>query len=215
MACRCSRSLFSACQSAPLAVGYVEGEYVHLAPVTIAELTEVAVRQGDRVVPGQVVARQERTDAAIALAEAEAACGQARAELANLREGSRPEEIRVIEAALESARVRLHEANRQADRQITLAKGGIVSEANLDAAVAERDIARTAIAQFEAELAVARLPARAGLVAAAESRLDGAEAAVRARGLAAREARPRRARSPARSPTSSAAPARSPGRPSR
>ena len=61
------------------------------------------MRQGDRVTAGQVVARQERTDAEIALAEAEAARDQAAAELANLREGSRPEEIAVTEAALEAA----------------------------------------------------------------------------------------------------------------
>ena len=60
-----------------LAVGYVEGDYVRLAPVSAAELVEVAVRQGDRVEAGQVVARQERTDAEIALAEAEAARQQA------------------------------------------------------------------------------------------------------------------------------------------
>jgi HlyD family secretion protein len=163
-----------------LAAGYVEGEYVLLAPVATGELTEVAVRQGDRVAAGQIVARQERTDAEIALAEAEAARGQAEAELANLREGSRPEEIRVIEASLDSARVRLGEAERQAERQIKLATSGVVSEATLDQVVAERDMARTELAQFEAELAVARLPAREGLVAAAESRLRGAEAAVRA-----------------------------------
>ena len=77
--------------------------------------------------PGQVVARQERTDAEIALAEAEAAREQAEAELANLREGSRPEEIAVTEAALEAARVRLREAERQAERQTALAGRDVVS----------------------------------------------------------------------------------------
>ena len=102
-----------------LAVGYVEGEYVQLAPVSSAELVEVAVRQGDRVATGQPVARQERTDAEIALAEAEAARAEAEAELANLREGSRPEEIAVTEAALEAAQVRLARGpapGRAADR---------------------------------------------------------------------------------------------------
>jgi HlyD family secretion protein len=84
--------------SAPelLAVGYVEGEYVNLAPVTAATLTRVGPRQGERVTTGQIVAEQERADAEIALAEAEAARDQAEAELANLREGSRPEEIAVL-----------------------------------------------------------------------------------------------------------------------
>lgn len=163
-----------------LAVGYIEGEYVHLAPVTSAELVKVAVRQGDPVAAGQVVARQERTDAEIALAEAEAARDRTAAELANLQEGSRPEEIRVTEAALEAARVRLREAERQADRQVALADRGVVPEAGLDTAIANRDTARTEVAELEARLAVDRLPARAHVVSAAESSLEGAEAAVRA-----------------------------------
>jgi HlyD family secretion protein len=162
-----------------LAVGYVEGEYVHLAPVTAATLVEVVPRQGDRVAAGATVARQERADAEIALAEAEAARGEAEAELANLREGSRPEEIAVTEAALEAARVRLREAERQASRQTALAERGVVPEADLDAVLATRDTARADVAQLEAELAVQRLPARPQVVAAAESRLAAAEAAVR------------------------------------
>jgi HlyD family secretion protein len=162
-----------------LAVGYVEGDYVMLAPVSTAELTEVAVRQGDRVTAGQLVARQERTDAEIALAEAEAARAEAEAELANLREGSRPEEIAVTEAALEAARVRLREAQRQAERQTALARRDVISEASLDTAIADRDTARTEVEELQARLAVERLPARPQVVAAAESRLAGAEAAVR------------------------------------
>ncbi len=162
-----------------LAVGYVEGDYVNLAPVTSAELTEVAVRIGDRVAAGDVVARQERTDAEIALAQADAARDQAEAELANLREGSRPEEIRVTEASLEAAQVRLREAERQADRQTALARQGVVPQANLDTVIADRDTARSDVAQLEAQLAVERLPARPQVVAAAESQLKGAEAAVR------------------------------------
>ena len=172
------------CAVAPevLAVGYVEGEYVNLAPVTAATLTEVGPRQGDRVTAGQVVARQERTDAEIALAEAEAARDQSEAELANLREGSRPEEIAVTEASLQAAEVRLREAERQAERQTALAGQGVVPQANLDTVIANRDTARTDVAQLEAQLAVQRLPARPQVVAAAESRLRGAEAAVREAG---------------------------------
>ena len=166
-------------QAAVLAVGYVEGEYVHLAPVSTAELLEVAVRQGDRVEPGQVIARQERTNAEIALAKAEAAQKQAEAELANLLEGSRPEEIAVTEAMLEAARVRLREADRQAERQTALAGRDVVSQASLDSTIAERDTARTQVTELQAQLVVQRLPARAQVVAAAESQRAGAEAAVR------------------------------------
>lgn len=173
-------ALFGACQSpAPLAVGYVEGDYVHLAPVATATLVEVAVSQGDAVSAGHSVARQESQDAEIALAEAAAARAQAAAELADLHEGSRPEEIAVIEASRDAARVRLAESERTAARQTTLSRDGIVSEAVLDRALAERDTAAAALAELEAQLVVARLPARAGRLEAAESRLRGAEAAER------------------------------------
>ncbi len=162
---------------APMAVGYVEGEYVNLAAVSTAELTEVLVTKGDRVAPGQLLARQERTDAEIALAEAEAALAQAEADLANLREGSRREEIAVIEAGLASARVQLAEAARVADRQARLAADGVISEALLDRDISARDVAEAAVRELEAKLEVARLPARPHVVAAAEARRAAAEAA--------------------------------------
>jgi HlyD family secretion protein len=163
-----------------LAVGYVEGDYVRLAPVGAAELVEVAVRMGSRVEAGAAVARQERSDAEFALAEARAARGEAEANLANLREGNRPEEIAVTEAALAAAKVRLREAAREAERQTALAARGVVSQASLDGALAARDTADTEVAQLDARLVVERLPARPQLVAAAESRLAGARAAVEA-----------------------------------
>jgi HlyD family secretion protein len=75
--------------------------------------------------------------------------------------------------------VRLREAEREAERQTELSRRGIVSDSVLDHAVAERDVAGTAVAELEAQLGVARLPAREGLLQAAESRLGGAEAATR------------------------------------
>jgi HlyD family secretion protein len=179
----CSLPLIAGLLACPapgvLAVGYVEGDYVNLAPVTSAELSEVRVRMGDRVEAGVIVARQERTDAEIALAQAQAARGQAEAELANLREGSRPEEIRVTEASLDAARVRFADAERQAARNTELNRQGVVPQSSLDTVITARDTAAAEVAQLEAELAVKKLPARAQVVAAAQSSLQGAEAAVR------------------------------------
>jgi HlyD family secretion protein len=125
------------------------------------------------------VARQDRTDAEIALAEAEAARREAAATLADLREGSRPEVIAVTEARLAAARVRLGEAERSASRQTELSRRGVVSDAALDEATARRDTLQTEVGEIEAQLAVERLPSRPHVVAAAESRLAGAEAKAR------------------------------------
>ena len=92
--------LFSACgPAAPLAVGYVEGEYVHLAPIEVAQVETVSVRRGDRVEAGQPVVTLEAADARIAVAQAKSAVAQAQAQLADLKIGKRPEEIAVLEAA--------------------------------------------------------------------------------------------------------------------
>src|SRR5438046_2694374 len=97
-------SLISSCAGpAPLAVGYVEGEYALLAPIETAEVKSIAVKRGDRVTAGQAVIGMETSDMTIAVAQAEAALAQAEAQLADLQIGKRPEEIAVLEATQKSA----------------------------------------------------------------------------------------------------------------
>ena len=69
--------LFGACApAAPLAVGYVEGEYVLLAPIEVAQVEAVTAKRGDRVGPGAPVVTLESADAKIAVAQAQAALAQ-------------------------------------------------------------------------------------------------------------------------------------------
>ncbi|MBS0564143.1 MAG: HlyD family efflux transporter periplasmic adaptor subunit [Proteobacteria bacterium] len=162
----------------PLATGYVEGDYVLIAPVATATIDSLAVARGDRVVAGQPLASLERRDAEIALAEARAAVARAEGQLANLREGRRPEEIRVIEAALASARARADEAERTRARLDNLASSGSASKAQRDDAATAAKVAAASVAEAEANLAVARLPARPQEIAAAEATLAGARAGL-------------------------------------
>ena len=104
-------SLFAFCDgNEPLAVGYVEGEYVLVAPIETAQIIAVEVRRGDHVAADQPLARLTRRDADIAVAEAKAATALAERQLANLRLGKRPEEIAVIEASLRSAKAQAVDA---------------------------------------------------------------------------------------------------------
>jgi HlyD family secretion protein len=118
-------SLFAACGGAgPLAVGYVEGEYVLVAPIETAQVVDLAVRRGDRVANGQALVRLERRDAEIAVAQAAAGLAQAQRQLANLQEGRRPEEIASIVASLRSAKAQAAEAERVLQRQSDLLEQG-------------------------------------------------------------------------------------------
>jgi len=171
-------ALFAGCAPPmPLATGYVEGEYIQIASVATAQIVKLPVRSGDRVATGAVLAELEKRDSEIALAQAEAALSRAESQLANLRQGKRPEEIRVIEAALASARAQAGEAGRVADRLIGLAARGVATETQRDDAATAAEVAKARVAEIEANLAVARLPARANEIAAAEAALGEATAA--------------------------------------
>jgi HlyD family secretion protein len=149
--------MFSACaEPPPLAVGYVEGEYVLLAPAEVVQVRELAVGRGDRVEAGETVALMERRDAEIAVAQAKAALAEAEAQLANLREGKRPEEIAVLEATLTSAQAQAAEAQRVLERTGGLFRRGIATQAELDKAETEAELANAKVGEARASLAVAR-----------------------------------------------------------
>ncbi|RUM97126.1 HlyD family efflux transporter periplasmic adaptor subunit [Pseudaminobacter arsenicus] len=170
-------SVFSSCTAvSPLAVGYVEGDYVLLAPIEVAQVQSLAVRRGDHVEAGQTIGMLEIADAEIAVAQAEAALAQAEAQLADLRLGKRPEEIAVLEAAVRSAEAKAEEADRVLSRVTDLFRRGIATQAQFDEASTSVEVAKAEIGQSKANLAVAGLPARAETIRAAEQQVKGAQA---------------------------------------
>ncbi len=170
-------SLISGC--APLArvsVGYVEGEYVYLAPLETARIISLSVRRGDKIVEGQPVAMVETADAEFTLRDAQARLGQAEAELANLKRGRRPEEIAVIEATLTAARSQAQDAKRVFERRSDLFKRGFATQADLDQAQTSNEVALAKIGELSANLAVARLAARPEEILASENKAMQANA---------------------------------------
>ena len=171
--------LFGSCGPvAPLATGYVEGEYVQVAPLDVARIDAIVVRRGDKVIKGQTLATIDKTDALIAVHQAEAALDQARSQLANLQEGRRPEEIAVIEANLSSAQVQAEKARRDLARQQVLSGQGIAPKALFDDAGTAVDIADAQVKVVTANLAVAKLPARPMEISSAKAQVKQAEEAL-------------------------------------
>ncbi|WP_311030297.1 HlyD family secretion protein [Mesorhizobium koreense] len=172
-------SLFSACAApAPLAVGYVEGEYALLAPVEVAEVKNVSVRRGDHVAAGATLAALEDSDAKIAVAQAQAALAEADAQLANLQIGKRPEEIAVLKAAVDMARAQQADAQRKVDRLSDLYQKGTATQADFDTAETTLKTAVAQVEQAEANLAVGKLPARPEEIKAAENQVAQANASL-------------------------------------
>ncbi len=172
-------SLFNACApAAPLAVGYVEGEFVLLAPTETAQVREVEVHRGDRVAEGDTVAVLEKTDAEIAVAQSEAALAQAQAQLADLKEGKRPEEIAVLEAR--SLRPRHRPKRRSASwRAPTTCKSAASPPRPNSTRRRPRPTWPTRSSDRPRPISPsARLPARAEAMKAAESQVEQAKAAL-------------------------------------
>lgn len=171
--------LFGICASPPpLAVGYVEGEYVLMAPIEVAQVATVGVRRGDRVTPGMPVATLEDDDARIAVAQSQAALSQAEAQLADLKVGKRPEEIAVLKAAVDMAKAQAADAKRKYDRASDLYKRGTGTQADYDTASATMETADAQVGQAEANLAVGGLPARPETIKAAENQVQQAQSAL-------------------------------------
>ncbi len=171
--------LLSPCAAPPpLAVGYVEGEYVLLAPIDVAQVTSVNAKRGQHVMPGQVVAQLEDNDAQIAVHNASAALLGAEAGLADLRLGKRPEEIAVIEAQLNSAKAEEIQAQLSFDRQADLLKRGATPQSSYDAVRTALETAHANVAAQMATLSVARLPARQDQIVAAENNVKQARATL-------------------------------------
>lgn len=162
----------------PRFAGYVEGEYVQLAPLEVAQIRSLSVRRGERVSPGQPVATVETADAELNVADVTARLAQAEAELANLRRGRRPEEIAVIEASLASAEAQAREAKRALERRQDLFRRGFSPQAELDQAQTTLDVSDSKVRELKANLDVARLPARQNEILASENRVAQARAAL-------------------------------------
>jgi len=153
----------------PLAPGYVEGEYVLVAPIETARIGQLLVTRGDQIEPGQELVALEQRDAELLVAQAESALARARSELADLMQGARPAEIDVAQAAVESVTADLTEAQHEFERVGDLFARNVASQSQVDAARANLDVASARLRQTEANLAVIRLPARADRIAAAEA----------------------------------------------
>ncbi len=170
-------ALLPACAPAPPTfVGYVEGEYVAIAPIDIARIDSLAVRRGDLVKAGDAIGAVVATDAEISVRNAEGQLAQAEAELANILYGRRPEEIAAIEAQLNSANVQEDDARRSLNRKRDLSARGYAPQSDLDQAQTNYDVAAARVKELTANLAVAKLPSRNDEIEAAKSRVTQARA---------------------------------------
>jgi len=164
-------ALLGACspKADPAWAGYVEGEYVYVAAPIAGALTTLAVQRGDEVKRGAPLFALDDQAERAAREEAAARASGAGAQAADLAKGKREQEIAVVQAQITQARAQAVQASAELARQEALVTQGFVSASRLDDVRAAARQARARVAELEASLRVAQLPARSDERSAAAS----------------------------------------------
>lgn len=152
-------------ESQPLAVqitasGTIQPiDTVNLSPSNSDILVSLNVEQGDRVVPGQVIARMKSDGIEAELLQAKARVAQLEAQLAALQSGNRPQDIaqgesQVLQAEgqVADAEARLMLAKDKVKRRQNLYEEGAISLDSLDDVINESDRAQANLDQALASL---------------------------------------------------------------
>ena len=169
--------LLAACKPAPPPgwTGYAEGELLYLSAPVAGRVQRLHVAAGDAVTAGQLLFEFDPTLEQAASAEAEARSRSAAAQAANTDKGRREAEIAVTRAQLAQARSSAQLAASDLARQEQLLAQGFVARARVDDAATLVRQTQARIAELEAALAVAQLPARPDERSSARALADAAE----------------------------------------
>ncbi len=168
-------------------------ETVNLSPKQAGRLVELLVEQGARVNRGQVIARMDNANLIPQLYQAQASAAASEANLAKLRNGSRPEDVAAalarVEAArgrLEAVRSRLALTSSKTSRFQGLQTEGAISSDRFDEVLTDNRSAQADLVTAQANLAEATRQvellqngSRVEDVAAAEAQLTQAIAGIR------------------------------------
>jgi HlyD family secretion protein len=158
--------------------GYVEGEFVYVASPLAGQLETLDVRRGDQVKVGMPLFALESESQQAALDEAQRQVAQAKANLADLKKGSRPSEVAAIEAQLGQAKAARAFSNSEYERLQGIAQSGAVSKQEFERAKSQRDQDSQRVAQLQADMTTAKLGGRVDQISAAQANVQARQAAL-------------------------------------
>ena len=156
--------------------GYVEAEYVYTSSAAPGRIVMIDVVEGTTVSAGDALFKIDDTHQITGLRAAEAQVEVAQANLENLQTGGRSAEIDVIRASLDQALADQGLAQSNLERSRRLLASGNISQARVDADRAAVQSANARVAQLQAQLQVAELPARSAQQIGAEAAVEAAQA---------------------------------------
>jgi len=121
---------------------------VEIGATITARVEKVLVREGARVEANQLLVELERTELAAAAAQARAAVARAKARVSSVQTLALP----TAQAGLKQAEANLLQAERDEQRNRDLLAKGFISQARVDEAVRQLDVARSQLSSAKAQV---------------------------------------------------------------
>ncbi len=161
------------------ATGYIVAHHkIEVAAKVIGRVEWIGVEKGDRVKQGQVLVRLEDDEYRAQVQQAKGSLANLEAKLAELRNGSRPEEIDVTTANLEQAKADLENYKINLDRTRELFNARVSPKQSLDDAQAKYDAQVARVASLVKTDKLTRLGPRAEQIAAMMGQVEQAKGAL-------------------------------------
>lgn len=168
---------FGSSENEPLVLyGNVDIREVDMAFRVPGRIDTIAVEEGDRVTRGALLATLDTASLDARANEADAAVAQARAQVARLRSGSRPQEVAQARARVAAAEAAARNARVDYNRRQPLVEPGAISRNQWAQTVAERDRTAAQLTEARQGLSLIVAGARQEDIAAAEAQLSAAKA---------------------------------------
>ncbi|HEY9720829.1 MAG TPA: efflux RND transporter periplasmic adaptor subunit [Oscillatoriaceae cyanobacterium] len=154
--------------------------HVDIKSKVAGQVSQVLVREGQKVAQGQVLLTLDPTDFKRQLAQAQADARMAKAELAGMVDGPRPEDVASARADLETARAKALQADADRDRARRALASGTIAPAEWDSARADAMSADAQVRQAQSKLDELVAGPRQEAIDEARARLAKAQVAVEA-----------------------------------
>ncbi len=161
------------------ATGHIVAHHkIQVAAKVVGKVAWIGVEKGDRVERGQAIARLEDDEYRAQLQQAKGQLAALEARLEELRNGSRPEEIKFARANLEREKADLANAKVNLERAERLLKDQVFSQQSYDDAKTRYDMQAARVAAFDEAYQLVKLGPRQEVIAQVRGELERAKGAV-------------------------------------
>jgi HlyD family secretion protein len=161
------------------ASGYVVAHHkIDVGAKVMGRVAWIGVEKGDKVQQGQLLVRLEDQEFQAQVKQAQANQAAAQARLDQLKTGSRPQEKLKDKAGVIQAEANLRNAEAEYERAAKLYQAGVVSKADLDRALAQRDTARALVDAAKQSSEMTNIGPRAEEIQAAAAQVQQMKAAL-------------------------------------